>query len=685
MNILTNHKSTAQLFGTSPLLTSPTNEIITLSKGYIPQLVNFTTEDKAAKGLRKRNAEDKPEPPVYFSALEVVRDNKVVLLSGLSGSGKTTFAKHLALSLASGSSIEAQPLFRNEEGAVLHEEWEDASFWPCYLTVDGPESLKSFIKNDFTEIAASFKNGGDAQKPNLLIILDTIEKASDQGPIILTEILALVKERENIKLLLLGNTNTVKNWVLSDVVRHDLLPLLQVQRRQAVSKYTNIPPSEVEIGIGTAAAHPVYFALALASKNGGQTAEKVLDAWLDVVSPEKEASDKLAVQAYDHLSQNSQLIQAARPMLYSCGAVQQLLAARYLVNFEPNKAITLFHQNPRDSESTLRSLLVRLGSTGKFDDLIQGLIRGSGTNAQLGALLVSDFIPPSSQLARQISNQMLAIIEGATLPALERDKAGRILSRLGDTRDLTALANVPGGNFILGSEDHPNSQPVETISLKGFRIGMYPVVNRDFAMFVEETGRKWQSPDGFDPEKQNAPATDLSWHDAVAYCAWLTGRWQSSGKIGHEEHVRLPTEPEWERAARGDQKHDDIHSDKAIYPWGIEWEDDAANYEESGFNARCTVGLFPRGRSPYGCYDMAGQIWEWCTTRWGDDMTTPSFKYPWRNDGRENLKAAESIRRVLRGGCFSSGRLKISCTYRGSLEPAGFWRGNGFRIVVAPI
>jgi iron(II)-dependent oxidoreductase len=64
-------------------------------------------------------------------------------------------------------------------------------------------------------------------------------------------------------------------------------------------------------------------------------------------------------------------------------------------------------------------------------------------------------------------------------------------------------------------------------------------------------------------------------------------------------------------------------------------------------------------------------------------MATPHFAYPYLDDGREALDAGPSIRRVLRGGCFSSGKLKACCTYRGSLEPDGFWRGNGFRIVVA--
>ncbi|MCK5748669.1 MAG: SUMF1/EgtB/PvdO family nonheme iron enzyme, partial [Oricola sp.] len=79
----------------------------------------------------------------------------------------------------------------------------------------------------------------------------------------------------------------------------------------------------------------------------------------------------------------------------------------------------------------------------------------------------------------------------------------------------------------------------------------------------------------------------------------------------------------------------------------------------------------------------AGQVWEWCTTLWGPDMATPSFAFPWQADGREALDAPADIRRVLRGGCFSSPAWKANGVYRGSLEPAGSWRGNGFRVIVA--
>ena len=119
--------------------------------------------------------------------------------------------------------------------------------------------------------------------------------------------------------------------------------------------------------------------------------------------------------------------------------------------------------------------------------------------------------------------------------------------------------------------------------------------------FVAETGRAWRSPEHGVPERRSAPATDLTWRDARAYCAWLTLRWRADGRIGPHELVRLPTEPEWERAARGDQTGAD---GAIVYPWGGPWNPDAVNGEETGFNDTCTVGIFPAGRSP-----MAASTW----------------------------------------------------------------------------
>ncbi|TVY83995.1 Heme-binding protein A [Lachnellula suecica] len=589
-------RAAAAAFGDEPLLLSPDGQVITLARGYIPLLVNFTFEDKAAKGLRKRKAGSKPEPPVYLSALELVRDHRVFLLSGPSGSGKTSFAKHLCFRLSNTGSIESSPLIRNEDGVIHDEQWEGASVIPCYFMVDGPESFKGMIDNTLHNLVRCFTAERQATNSVLLIVIDTIEKAEKDGPVLLAELLALVKRFENIKLLLLGETTGAKHWRLpSEVVCHDLLPLLEAQRRQAISTLTQALPSQVAVGIGAAAATPAYFALALEARHRGDQIEEPLDAWLAVVAPDKVESERAIAQAFDNLQLGDDLQIHAQLKLSSIipnfgalsGAVQRLLAARYLANLPVETAITLFQKNPVKSEPILRSLLTRLDTVGKSLELVEGLLRGSGITSQLGALLVSDFVPKSSQLQTQISSQMLAIIEESTLPVVQRAQAGQILSRQCDPRDLTALTNVPAGSFIFGSETHPNSQPPERISLEAFRVGLYPVVNRDFSLFARETGLDWQSPDGFASETQNSPATDLSWYDARSYCEWLTRRWRLSGKITYDEHVRLPTEPEWERASRGDQIS--TESEGLVYPWGTEWKDDTANYEGAGLNTSLFV------------------------------------------------------------------------------------------------
>lgn len=689
MEITERMKSAAAGFGSEPFLVLPGGRVINLEHGYIPLLGNFTFEDKAAKGLRKRKADDKPEPAVYFSALELVRDHKVLLLSGRSGSGKTNFAKHLCFRLATTGLGDARSVLRNELGTTHDEIWNSAGVAPCYFAIDSLQTLQILSQATVPELLESWSKGGRSGDAELLIVLDGVEKGGLEALGALSKIASLVGNTGGIRLLILGESEAIKSWVLPPgVVRHDLLPLLETQRRQAISIHTGIKPSDVVTGLGSAAANPAIFSLALEAGHPGNQAEAVLDAWLSKAAPTATAANLLSAQAYEQFSQkvaneqtDSGLDNGVKnPLLSSSSVARQLLAARHLATLTSETAVQLFTYDPLVSEPIIRSLIVRLKASGRANELAEKLMQGPAANAQRGALLVADLVDEPS-LQEQVLRHVLDVVQQGALTGSEREHAGRVLSRLGDSRDLEALAWVPGGKFVFGSDSHPNSQPPEEIALGEFRIGLYPVVNRDYSTFVSETGRDWASPDGLAPERRNAPATDLTWHDAMAYCSWLTDRWRASGVIGPDEQVRLPTEPEWERASRGDQNM--AGSDGLVYPWGTEWMDDATNFDETGFNRTCSVGLFPKGRSPYGCYDMAGQAWEWCTTLWGEDMATPSFQYPWRDDGREALVAPAPIRRVLRGGCFSSGRQKACCTYRGSLEPAGFWRGNGFRVVVS--
>ncbi|TDZ67626.1 Serine/threonine-protein kinase pkn1 [Colletotrichum trifolii] len=680
-------------FGEEPLLVLPSGEIVDLANGYIPLLARFTFEDKASKGLRKRKPGQKPEPPVYFTALELVRDHKILYLTGASGSGKTTFAKYLSFRLVTSGFKKPRPVARNDLGDVKDEKWDIDGLIPYFFAVKDANDLRTLAKDSIPQLLRTEVQG---KGNKVLIILDALERADQTAPEHISSIIESAKEHENVWVIFLGEATICGRWVLpSDLARHELLPLLATQKQQAVRRLLDDNDSREKVATGEAAANPALFALALQAKHPGDRAEQLLDDWLSFAYPESPEADKLAEEAYhkvlgEYATKESQawhtsLILDPRttsPALLS-GIVQQLLAARHLSGLSATTAVNHFHRQPLTSTPVIRSCLLRLQEAGKSDELVEGLLGGTKTESQRGALLVADLVSDDPRFRTNIFEVVLSVVTNGSLSPREREQAGRILSRLGDPRDLTALADVPAGSFVMGSESHPNSRPTARISLNSFKIGIYPVVNRDYLVFARETGRDWLSPDAGDPERQSAPATDLTWYDARAYCNWLTKQWRRSGKISAAEQVRLPTEPEFERASRGDQ--DAAGSEGLAFPWGTEWQDDLANSEEVGFNKTCTVGLFPNGRSPYGCYDMAGQVWEWCTTLWGEDMATPSFKYPYSNDGREALNAPEPVRRVLRGGCFSSPKIKANCTYRGSLEPAGFWRGNGFRMVVAPI
>ena len=133
---------------------------------------------------------------------------------------------------------------------------------------------------------------------------------------------------------------------------------------------------------------------------------------------------------------------------------------------------------------------------------------------------------------------------------------------------------------------------------------------------------RWNDPDY---ALHNQPVVGVSWYEAVAYAEWLK---QTVGKP-----YRLPAEAEWERAAR--------HTDGRIYPWGNEWDANMANGKETGWGRPTVVGCFPEGNAKCGAADMAGNVWEWCQTRWKDEKQK-EYPLPYQpDDGREFLKCGD--------------------------------------------
>ena len=135
--------------------------------------------------------------------------------------------------------------------------------------------------------------------------------------------------------------------------------------------------------------------------------------------------------------------------------------------------------------------------------------------------------------------------------------------------------------------------------------------------------RKWNAP--------NTPVVGISWFEAEAYANWLSER------TGYQ--YRMPTEAEWEKAARG--------TDGFKYPWGENFDKNSCNTFESGLHRTSPVGIFPKDKSPYACFDMAGNVWEWCSD-WYDD------NYYANCPDRNPRGPSGGANRVIRGGSWGS-------------------------------
>ncbi len=304
--------------------------------------------------------------------------------------------------------------------------------------------------------------------------------------------------------------------------------------------------------------------------------------------------------------------------------------------------------------------------------------------AELAATGLGDLTGPEPRLLNLARDRLATLLVDPTLPRATpagRAAAGRARAVVGAPRAFEELVTIPAGPFLMGDDEDERAGPRHELTLPAFKIGKYPVTNAQYRRFIQATGRRWPSDEGQRPEKAACPATWMTWHEARAYCAWLTERWRAGGKITAAEEVRLPTEAEWEKAARG--------PDGPAYPWGEVWDETKCNTDESGLGETSPVGIFPDGASPYDCLDMAGNVWEWTRSLWGrwtGDEAKFEFPYPYDStDGRENVGADDNMLRVLRGGSFYGDWSFARCAARFWHGPFRSYRSFGFRVVVSPI
>jgi formylglycine-generating enzyme required for sulfatase activity len=246
------------------------------------------------------------------------------------------------------------------------------------------------------------------------------------------------------------------------------------------------------------------------------------------------------------------------------------------------------------------------------------------------------------------------------------------------------FVRVPAGKFIMGSKDDnkrasSDEKPQHTVEIPyNYWVARYPVTNEQFAKFAEATQyihtwvSDWKS-------KLDHPVVNVLWDDAMAYCKWLNETLR--GEIG-DGAIRLPTEAEWEKAARGERGNE--------WPWGNEFDRTKCNSTEGRKDGTTPVGAYsPQGDSPCGAADMAGNVWDWTQSLWGKDRYRPDFKYPYNpRDGREKLEAGSDVYRVIRGGSwtFDQWGARCACRVVGPVISRGFGRSEsvGFRVVVSP-
>ena len=212
------------------------------------------------------------------------------------------------------------------------------------------------------------------------------------------------------------------------------------------------------------------------------------------------------------------------------------------------------------------------------------------------------------------------------------------------------MVYVPGGEFTMGRDDGDEyERPAHKVTVKPFYIDQFEVTCGDLINFINQSG---QSAGGmgsygcFENPDHKVAATEVNWDAAVRYCKWVS--------------KRLPTEEEWEFAARG--------TDGRIYPWGNSWQQYSAN--AAGASSKASDGgLYKNGVSPFGAYDMSGNAWEWTAS----NLTT----YP---GGQLPIKPAADMR-VIRGGAYDSDQNTATTTYRRGYPASGNYdySKTGFR------
>lgn len=274
----------------------------------------------------------------------------------------------------------------------------------------------------------------------------------------------------------------------------------------------------------------------------------------------------------------------------------------------------------------------------------------------------------------------MALVDSGALKAEEKNAKG--FEQYRHQKDQALMVLIPAGEFMMGSDQYSYEKPVQKIALKSYFIDKYPITNKQYEQFVQQTqhvtdaekigygnvlqgrhwrkvkGATWRKPDGLESidGKDNHPVRQISYNDASAYCKWAD--------------KDLPTEAQWEKAARGPQGYK--------YPWGdSDPNDTLANYDNF-IGTTTAVDQFEKGQSFYGCFDMAGNTYEWCK----DWYTTYSEV---KRDEMDPAGPDKGSEHVVKGGCYVEGMESLRSPHRDRFDPNYSSNLISFRSVCKPV
>ena len=263
------------------------------------------------------------------------------------------------------------------------------------------------------------------------------------------------------------------------------------------------------------------------------------------------------------------------------------------------------------------------------------------------------------------------------------------------TEDQLNFTKIPSSEFTMGSkrsldrDAHDDEMPAQVLSVSDYYIMKYPVTNEQYNVFVQATGYKapllWPNAT-FPDSLADHPVVGVSYYDALAFCAWVG---QVTGLP-----IRLPTEPEWEKAARGPEYQ--------LYSWGNEWKIGLCNTSEEKLNRTSPVGHYsPQGDSPYEIADMGGNVQEWCSSLFGPypydpadgreahvyDLQTDNLLPMLLETGCTSLIESDEAslgKSVIRGGSWLESKFQARCAYRSWAAPMHRSDDTGFRCCYEP-